>query len=253
MKKFVSLLVILVFCISLACPVLADEFVPSISAKDAPEIVTILDDEGNPAIGEILDENGNVVDYLYEECLLVTPVSQAKSSTLIPDDAEALLLEKYNNLVSGKETLPYEKFNANLDPSTMVIRDLYDVTWLCGEGSEYEDHPDHPEVVAPKGVVIRITFDLGVSKNANVYTMSFKNGAWNPIVKTVNNGDGTVTCTFEDFCPVAMSVGSSYVTPPSQTGDDGLLWLWIGLLAVATLALVALVVVPVVLKKRNVR
>ena len=253
MKKIVSLLVVLLFCLSLACPVFADEFVPSITDKGAPEIVSIVDNEGNPAIGEILGENGEVVGYLYEECLLITPVSQAKTSTLIPDDAEALLLEKYNNLVSGAEDLPYEKFNANLDPSTMVIRDLYDVTWLCGEDSGYENHPDHPTEVAPKGITVRIIFDLGVSKNANVYTMSFKNGAWNPIVSTVNNGDGTVTCTFEDFCPVAISVGSSYVTPPSQTGDDGLLWLWIGLLAVATLALTALVVVPVVWKKRNVR
>lgn len=253
MKRLISVLVILVFCLSLLCPVLADEFVPSITEKGAPEIVMIKDDEGQPAIAQLLDENGNAVGYLYEECLVVTPVSQAKTSDEIPDHAEETLLDVYNKLASGAMSLPYEKFNANLDPSTMVIRDLYDVSWLCGEDSGFEEHPDHPELIAPKGVTIRITFDLGVSKNANVYTMSYKHGGWIPIVKTVNNGDGTVTCTFEDFCPVAFSVGSTYVTPPSQTGDNGMLYLWVGLLSVAALGLAALIAVPAIVKKRNIQ
>lgn len=250
MKKIISLLVVLVFCFSLALPVLADEFVPSITDKGAPEIVPIKDGEGKDAIAEILDAEGNVIGYLYEDCLVITPVSQAKTSTKIPDDAEKLLLEVYDKLTNGSMSLPYEKFNANLNPDTMVIRDLFDVSWLCGEDSGFEDHPDHPEEVAPKGITIRIIFDLGVSKNATVYTMSYKNSAWNPIVKTVNNGDGTVSCTFEDFCPVSFSVGDSYVTPPSQTGDNGMLVLWISLLVVATLGLTALIVVPVVMRKR---
>ncbi len=253
MKRLISILVILVFCLSLVCPVLADEFVPSIAEKGAPEIVLIKDDQGKDAIGQILDENGNAIGYLYEECLIITPVSQAKTSTEIPDEAEKVLLDVYNKLVSGAINLPYDKFNANLDPSTMVIRDLYDVSWRCGEESGLEDHPDHPAEVAPKGITIRITFKLGVSKNANVYTMSYKNDAWNPIVKTVNNGDGTVTCTFEDFCPVSFSVGSTYVTPPSQTGDNGMLYLWVGLLSIAVLGLAALIAVPAVMKKRNIQ
>lgn len=248
MKKIVSLLIVAVLCIGLACPVLADTFVPSITDKDAPPIVMIKDDQGNDAIGEILDENGNVIDYLYEECLIITPVSQAKTSTEIPDDAEELLLAVYDELVSGTTDLPYEKFNANLDPATMVIRDLYDVSWRCGEGSGFVDHPDHPTEVAPKGITIRIIFNLGVSKNTGVYTMSYKNGAWNPIVKTVNNGDGTVSCTFEDFCPVSFSVGSAYINPPAQTGDNSMIFLWVGLLAVATLGLAAVIVVPAIKK-----
>ena len=134
MKRGISLLVVLVFCLSLVCPVFADEFVPSITDKGAPEIVTIKDNEGKDAIGEIIDENGKVIGYLYEDCLVITPVSQAKTSTRIPDDAEELLLEVYDKLCDGSMSLPYEKFNANLDPAKMVIRDLFDVSWLCGEG-----------------------------------------------------------------------------------------------------------------------
>ena len=250
MKKIISLLIVTVLCIGLVLPVLADEFVPSITDKDAPTIVMIKDDQGNDAIGEILDENGNVIDYLYEECLVITPISQAKTSTEIPDEAEKVLLDVYGKLSDGTMSLPYDKFNANLDPSTMVIRDLYDVSWRCGEGSGFVDHPDHPTEVAPKAITIRITFNLGVSKNTNVYTMSYKNGAWNPIVKTVNNGDGTVTCTFEDFCPVSFSVGSAYINPPAQTGDNSMIALWIGLLAFATLGLAAVIAVPAIKKNR---
>lgn len=242
MKRVISLLAILVLCFSLAVPALAEEFVPSITDKGSPEIVPVEDEDGNKAIAEILDENGNVIDYLYENCLVVTPVSKAKTSTLIPDDAEKMLLDVYDQLVAGTMNLPYEKFNANLDPNSMVIRDLFDVSWLCGEDSGYVDHPDHPTEVEPKGITVRITFNLGVSKNATVYTMSYKRGAWNPIVSTVNNGDGTVTCIFEDFCPVAMSVGESYVTPPAQTGDNSNITLWIVLMAVSVVALGAVLV-----------
>ncbi len=242
MKKMISLLAVLALCFGLITPVLADEFVPSITDKGAPEIVMVEDEDGKLAIAQILDENGNVIGYLYEDYLVVTPVSQAKTSTKIPDDAEKLLLEVYDKLSNGSMSLPYEKFNKNLDASKMVIRDLFDASWLCGDESVVTDHPDHPEIVAPKNVVVRITFDLGVSKNATVYTMSYKGGAWNPIVSTVNNGDGTVTCTFEDFCPIAMSVDTGYTTPPAQTGDNSDITLWIVIMAVSVLALGAVLV-----------
>ncbi len=253
MKRVISVLAILVLCVNLFVPVLADEFVPSIEEKDRPQIVTIKDDEGNDAIAEILDANGNVIDYLYEECLVITPLAKAKTSTLIPDESEEALLKAYKDLVDSVVNLPYEKFNEGLDSEKMVIRELYDVSWLCGEDSGYEDHPDHPELVSPKGVVIRITFDIDVGKNVKVYTMSLKNGAWNPIVSTVNNGDGTVTCTFEDFCPVSFSVESSYQQPPAQTGDNRMPGLWIAVMSVSVVALAALLIVPVVAKKRETR
>jgi len=245
MKRVVSLVIAMVLCFSLSCMVSADEFVQSITDKGAPEIVPVKDPEGNDAIGEILDENGNVIGYLYEDCLLITPVSQAKSSTLIPDDAEKMLLDVYDKLVAGTMNLPYEKFNANLDPAKMVIKDLFDVSWLCGDNAEEnfdEEHPDHEEIVAPKGITVRITFDLDVDEFANVYCMSFKNGAWNPVVSCVNNGNGTVTAVFEDFCPVAFSVGSGTVTPPSQTGDPSTPVLWIILMSVSVVALGAVLV-----------
>lgn len=80
MKKIISLMLVLIMCLSIAMPVFAaeDTFVPSISEKDGPQLVTITDDEGNPAIGKVPDADGNVIDYIDEDCLVVTPVSQAK-------------------------------------------------------------------------------------------------------------------------------------------------------------------------------
>ena len=245
MKRTISLLIALVLCLSLAVPVFADEFVPSITGKPAPEIVPVLDPDGNEAIGEILNQDGEVIGYLYEECLVITPVSPAKTSTEIPEDAAELLLSVYDQLVAGTMNLPYEKFNANLDPSTMVIKDLFDVSWLCGPDNADmvgSDHPDHPAMVAPLGVTIRLIFDLDVAKNVNVYSMSYKNGAGNPIVKCVNNGDGTVSATFEDFCPVSFSLGSTYNTPPASTGDNTQIHLWLIVMAVSVVAMGAVLV-----------
>lgn len=243
MKRVISFVVAMVLCFSLSCTVFADEFVQSITDKGAPEIVPIKDAEGKDAIGEILDADGNVIGYLYEECLLITPLSQIKASELVPDEAEKLLLDVYDKLVAGTMQLPYEKYNKNLDPAKMVIKDLFDVTWLCGDESEYdEEHPDHPELIAPKGITMRLIFDLNVSKNTDVYCMSYKNNAWNPVVSCVNNGNGTVTCVFEDFCPVSFSVGSGNVTPPTQTGDPSTPVLWIILMSVSVVALGAVLV-----------
>ena len=134
--------------------------------------------------------------------------------------------------MDGSMTIPYEKHDANLDSSKMVIRDLFDATFVCTEC---------PAMLEPEGVVLEIVFDLNVAPGVNVYTMTYKNDQWDPIVSTVNNGDGTVTATFEKLCPVEFSV-STATTPPSVTGDrDMSLW---GILAVVSLA--AIVVLTVV-------
>ncbi len=232
MKRVISMLVVLTLCLSLAIPVLATDFVPSITGKDSPDIVPVTDENGNKVQGEIVDANGNVIGYLDEKCLVITPISEAETSEEIPDHAEDLLLSVYRQLKNGTMKLAVEKYNQGLNADDMVIRDLFDVTWLCEE---------HPEIVEPAGVYVRLTFNLGVDKNTDIYCMSYKHNDWQ-VIPLVNNGDGTVTCTFEDFCPVAFAVKSGTDTPPSQTGDDANLGLWIGLMSVSVVALAAVLV-----------
>lgn len=238
MKRAIALALMLMLCISLASPAYAAEngFVPSITYKGKPEIVPV-----EPGIIGVVREDDDIISHIYEGCLLITPVSEAETSREIPEEAANTLLYVYEALSSGEMELPYEKV-PGCDGRNMVILELVDATWLCGGGNS--DH-DHPTEVAPKGVVFDITFDLGVAPDALVTVMTYKNGEWNPIVEVVNNGDGTVKCTFEDLCPVAFSVGDVATAPP-KTLDNAMPWM---LVMVASLA--ALVVMFLSLRKKQ--
>lgn len=237
MKKLIALLTVLMICISLAVPAAAAEkdFVPSISYKPAPEIVPITDENGNPAIAVLRDADGNIIAYITEDCLVITPVSEAETSTEIPEDAAKLLLELYKKILSGDMTLPYDKLEGNLDGQNMVIRDLFDASWLC---------EDHPELLAKDGVTMEIKFDLGVEAKRDVYAMIYVDGQWEPAVNCTNNGDGTVTCTFDEICPIVFAVEGS--SDSSKTGDtDNTIWWTLAALA----ALAAIVVLTVVYRR----
>lgn len=242
MKKFIAILAVLMLCATMVLPVAAasNEFTPSVTNKPAPEIVPVVDPDGNPAVGVICDADGQIISYVYEDCLIVTPISEANTDTEIPDSSRDVLLDVYNKLTSGKMTLPYEKHSSKLNAGNMVIRDLFDAAFICSE---------HPDILETEGVVLKITFDLNVEAGVDVYTMTYNNDAWNPIVSTVNNDDGTVTCIFEHLCPVEFSVQTAE-EPPVQTGDDSAkdLALWGG---VAALALVAIIVLTVVTFRGN--
>lgn len=235
MKKLISLLAVLMLCAALLVPAYAaNEFKPSVEFKPAPEIVPVLDGEGNSALAMLVDEDGIVVDYIYEHdyCLIVTPVARAEEDPIIPESAKNTLLDVYAKLTAGTMTLPYEKFNANLVSSNMVIRDLFDVTLLCVEHNEILERPD---------VDLVVTFRLGVDADKAVYSMTYKNNDWNPIVSSDNNGDGTVTCTFAHLCPVSFSVEGEQ-KPPVQTGDPAgeQMNLWFILCGVAVLGVIVL-------------
>ena len=227
MKKLICLLTVLALAMAFACPVFAAEaFVPSISDKEEPDIVP--DDEG--VIGEIKGEDDEVIDKVEGDCLVITPISEAETSTRIPEDAREELLYVYEELLSGDMTLPYEQ--DGLDPETMVIRELIDASWLCEE---------HPAMLEPEGVTIDLTFDIGVNADTKVYVYVYIDGVWTA-VPVVNNGDGTVTCTFEELCPIAFCVAAGTGKPPVQTGDEFDPTLWIVVLAVSAVALVGIVV-----------
>ncbi len=245
MKKIIACLAVLLLCASLALPVVAasNEFTPSVSNKPAPEIVPGTNPDGDPVIGVFYDDEGQIVDYAEDGCLVITPVSEATTSTEIPDAEEALLLDVYAKLTSGEMKLPYDKVDASMNESNMVIRDLFSAVFVCD---------DHPVLLAPDGIVFSFDLDLGVGANEKVIIMTYNDGEWNPVEKVVNNGDGTVTLTVEHLCPIAISVPAEN-KPPVQTGDNSGadLTLWFAMAVVALVAVAALSVVYIKTNKKH--
>jgi hypothetical protein len=243
MKKILAVIIAVMLVCSLAVPAMAAEaeapavdFTPSITYKPHPEIVPVLGPDGQKHFGVVKNADGEVLGYLEEGCLLITPIAYVwDEEKEVPVDVEDLLTFIYEELSSGRMKLPYNLFTTvSLDPENMVIRDLFDARWRC---------EDHPKMVAPEGIVLELTFDLGVAPDTEIYVMTYDEatGEWEPIVSTVNNGDGTVTCVFEHLCAIAFSMPLVASKAPAAPASNGMIWLI--LLGLAAVAVVAVLVV----------
>lgn len=235
MRRVVCCMIALLICISLAVPAFAatGTFVPSISYKDAPGVVVASLNLGGGTNNDV------------SSCVVVTSIPEAKDKTTdITQEERDTLLDVYKELSDGTMKLP------DL-PDGYVIRDLVDVSFEYEDCREKDDHGDKDQELKKPGVTLTVTFDLGVAGGDDVIVMTYNNGKWQPIVSVKNNGDGTVTCDFEDICPVAFAVKQSTVDKVPKTGDafGQRLGLWIGVLAVSGVALAAIVVVAVRKKK----
>ena len=220
MKKMLCLIAVLALAISMFVPAFAaeDDFVPSISYKDGPQVEDAVMD-GKDVAG----------------CVVVTSIKGAKEKTTDIDQADRdLLLEVYEKLDNGSMKLPLEN-------EGYVVRELVDVSFAKSDCVDTAH--GHKEWLAEENATIEVTFDLGIKAATNVEVLAYVNGEW-VAVSVKNNGDGTVTCVFEDFCPVAFCVDADAEKDIPQTGDAAgqNLTRWFVLLAVSLLALVALVV-----------
>lgn len=235
MRKVVSLLVVLVLCMSMVLPVFAaeDAFVPSITYKPNPEFVPIIGEDGNEYIGVITDESGEILGYLEHSCLLITPVAYVWDPLAeVPTDVREELVRVYEGLKDGTMEVPYSDTTKG-----WVVRDLFDVRWSCEE---------HAAMLEASGATLKLIFDMGVIAGVDLvaHTVDDATGEWDEAVSTTNNGDGTVTVEVEHLCVVAVSmvVDSAVETPAEETESSSVL-LWIVLLAVAVIALVVILFV----------
>lgn len=218
MKKMICLVTaILVFC-SMVLPVAAveGEFVPSISYKDGPTVEKAeLDGEG---VGD---------------CVVVTSIIEAKNkSTDITQEERDLLLEVYEALKDGSMKLPLD--------GDYVIRDLVDVSFEHDDCRIIEEHGHKDEQLKKPETTLTVDFDLGVGKGTEVIVMVYIDGQWQKVENVTNNGNGTITCVFEDICPVAFVVEGSQEDSIPKTGDmmGQSMMLWMGIMAVCAAALV---------------
>ena len=226
MKKIVLCLLALALCLSTAAVSFADQvaFVPSISYKPAPELVKT-------------EPSG------HETCVVVTPVAEADTSDKISDADAAILKTVYEELrkdgvklsekCAALTALVQEKLGENKTADDLVVRDLFDVSVVCGE----------LETLLGEDGALKLTFKSTVAKGEAVFAMVYVDGRWEPVKDAVNNNDGTITLTFTKLCPVAIMVPSSVGSDDAQTGESTDTTLWIALMGTSAAAMVALMLV----------
>lgn len=207
-------------------PIASANFVPSITYKDG---IPVIDIESNIEI-----DGGNSWGSGIDECVVVTSIAEAiEKSTDISQDDRDLLLKVYEALAKGEMELPLE--------GDYVIRDLVDISFEYEDCRCIEEHGHKDKCLAEDGVTLTITFDMDVSSLADVVVMAYVNGEWTKIKSVTNNGDGTVTCIFEDICPVAFVVNENTSVDAPQTGDTMMSpWVWLSVMAICLIGIVVL-------------
>ena len=226
MKKMVCLLVVLVLCCSMVLPVFAnagEEFVPSITYKDGPDVDDAILDDGGEKEG-------------VDDCVEVTTIEQAKEKTTdITQEDRDLLIEVYEKLKDGSMTLPVE--------GDYVIWELFDLSFEHEDCRVIEEHGHKDQKLKEEDTTLTVTFDLGIDPAEKITVLVYVDGEW-VVVEATNNGDGTLTCVFEDICPVVFcrEKGASEQIP--QTGDDfgKNLVLWVAVLVASAAAIVVLLI-----------
>ena len=200
-------------------PMTVAGFVESISYKDAPAV-------------EDATMGGEGVD----ECVVVTSIKEAEEKTTdISQEDRDLLLEVYEKLEDGSMTLPLE--------GEYVIRDLVDVSFEYEDCRQIEEHGNKPENLAQEGVTLTVTFKMNVGTYEDVLVFVYVDGEWIRVEDVKNNGNGTITCVFEDICPVAFVVDGKEPVQNPTTGDaaGNSLVLVVGIMVLSAAGIVTLV------------
>lgn len=194
MKKILTAAIVLALCLMIAVPVASANG----TAVNSPFFTGItiggieMDFAALPGSG--LDE-----EQLKQlpTCVEITTVEQAEEkSTDITQEERDALLQAYADLEAGKVTLA----------QGFVVRELVDISFKQEACRALESHGNKAEVLKQEGVTLSLKLDLGIGAEEKICVMTLIDGVWNEIVSAENNGDGTVTCVFDDLCPVAFLV-----------------------------------------------
>lgn len=180
MRKVFALMLTVLICVSLAgVAVAADVFTPSVTYKPAPGLAGAAAEGG---------------------CIVITSVQEArKKTTDITQEERDLLIEVYEKLEDGSMKVD------GLDEA-YVIRDLMDISYAYEGCRMKPEHGNKHLKLAEPGVTAELDLEVNIDKDVDVVVMTYIDGKWAPIESVENNGDGTLTCVFEDFCPVLVAV-----------------------------------------------
>ncbi len=233
----------------------AADFTNSVTAKDAPEVVTVKTADGNDAAGIIYDADGKEVAAAGVGEVVVTPYSKKDSQ----NDTIKSKLEKAYEQAGDKSVTDLSADaskvldGAGLKADEVVVSDVFDV----------DVTDDILTKLNESGNTLKITFKANVNKGDFLMVMTncgiLDGDSWKvvPAENVVINGDGTVTVTFTELCPVlfvtdgaAVSVDPAGPNSP-QTSDDANNKAMT--VAVAAVAVVALGAIAFVATRKNER
>ena len=247
MKKLATMAMAILAAACMAVSVSAADFTPSVTGKEAPDVVPVQTEDGKDAVALIKDKDGKEVQGVTTDNLLVTPLAKADNA---PADVAQQLNAAYDQ-IKGAATLDklvpdiskvLEKLPGKPAVGDLVVRDLFDVKLGDAEKALLKD-----------GAYVEIRFKVGIAKDAAIVCLHNVSGTeWEVIdpSRVVNNGDGTVTVSFNSLSPIAFAVqtsGGSTTKPsdkpvgPAETGERGIspAVLWVGAAALVVVAGIA--------------
>lgn len=246
MKKLIALLVSVVLVLTLTISASAADFVPSIENKGAPELVVIDRINDKDVVGFITGPDGNKLSTEYLDCLKLYSLQQILTDPNVQQAIKDEVKKVYDELskeganlstiVPELDKYVKDKWNDSKTANDLVVKDLFYVEDLCDDIGNF---------LPTNSATLNLTFKAGVPQNAFVAAMVYVNGKWQPAPNVVNNGDGTITVTFDKLCPVAFLVPSSQLnssTTSPTTGDTTPVYVWGGIMLASIVAMAALVI-----------
>ncbi|MCD8375850.1 MAG: hypothetical protein LUD69_02790 [Oscillospiraceae bacterium] len=221
LKRTGAGLLLAAFALSaLSVPALAAEFTSSVTAKQAPAVVTTTTESGEEVAAIIYDENDEEVIGIEVGDLIVTPLSEAEeaeetiSTALTSAYKQVQSVTTLDELTDGDD-LETELRSQSRDVAVedLVVYHMFDVT-VTGTVADY---------LAVDGHYVKIRFDLGLSLDDILIVLhNYKDNLWETIGsdRIERHDDGSVSVTFYSLSPVAFITNTSAATSDS-TGSTG--------------------------------
>ena len=239
MKKNVLLVLTIALVLAMGVvAVCADEFVPSIEVKEAPDVVAPADvSEGVVAVIYSGDADVEVA----EGELVITSLSSAKEKD---DEISKALVEAYND-VKGVENVEdkvdgLEKAAKSLgfENASFSVANIFDVS--VGD--------KHEGVLGEKDTYITVVFTNDIKATQGTLAVAHMvDGKWVTVdAENVKVTEETITVNFDDLCPV-MFINLAEGEPVTPDAGNG----WIVWVVVAVVIAAAAVVAVLFFKKKK--
>mgnify|MGYP005800472399 FL=1 len=213
MRKLYAILLAGLIAASMAMPVSAAEFTPSVTQKETPAVVTT-----GGAAGVVTNAAGEVVGQISASDLVLTPVSQ--TSTADPA-VSARLSNAYNQIrTSSIQTIVPEvdtvlaQTAPDVDVQNLVVRDMFDVS-ATGAAAE---------LMNDASTSVAVTFNVdNLSPNQFLMVLCLNaDGQWEiiPEDQIIRDANGNITVALNGPATLAFVVDSTQNSQSLSSGEE---------------------------------